>query len=202
MQNATHSRSPLDTIRRTICVDGHAGETVLYETELAKQFGMSRTPIRQILQRLAYERLVFTKSGVGTVVAPLDPENRVRDFVTLQGLMGAVLLHEIPPLDASRHADVLALDGFARVLEPGDSDMLYELLARLHGCLGGLIPDPVLLDAFSAAFWRVTRWYMADLHAAPDAVRDTLCALTGDAAAYEGRAAADLFERVSRHITA
>ena len=42
---------------------------VRHEGALATEFGMSRTPIRQVLPRLADERLVETKSGVGAIAA-------------------------------------------------------------------------------------------------------------------------------------
>ena len=107
MQKATQAQIALDAIRRTICIAGHEGETVLYETELAKQYGMSRTPIRQILQRLAYDRLVFTKSGVGTVVTPLNEEDRTRDFLSLAGLAAAIEMHDLPELSVSQHSERL-----------------------------------------------------------------------------------------------
>lgn len=44
----------------------------LREEELAEEFGVSRTPIRQVLQRLEYEGLVTTKHGIGTLVMTVD----------------------------------------------------------------------------------------------------------------------------------
>ncbi|PRD40771.1 hypothetical protein C5748_25145 [Phyllobacterium phragmitis] len=200
MHKATQAETTLDAIRRTICINGYEGDTVLYETELATQFGMSRTPIRQILQRLAYERLVFTKSGVGTVVTPLVPEDKARDLTTLSGLVGAILLHDLPALSVSQHSDVVALHGFARALEPQDAETHYELLSRLHACLTGLIPDPILRDAFSAGLWRAIRWYMRDLSCAPERTATFLRDLTVDTAQYQERSASDLFQRLRQHI--
>lgn len=46
--------------------------TALSENKLAAEFGVSRTPIRQVLQRLEFDGLVEIKHGIGTLVSPLD----------------------------------------------------------------------------------------------------------------------------------
>lgn len=47
--------------------------------ELAKQFGVSRTPIRQVLDRLEFEGLVEQGEGRGAQVSSLDPKE-LRDI--------------------------------------------------------------------------------------------------------------------------
>lgn len=44
----------------------------LRERELAERFGISRTPLREILQRLAYQRLIDIRPRQGIFVAPID----------------------------------------------------------------------------------------------------------------------------------
>ncbi len=44
----------------------------LREEELASEFGVSRTPIRQVLQTLEYEGLVTSKPGIGSIVTTVD----------------------------------------------------------------------------------------------------------------------------------
>lgn len=51
----------------------------LREVELAKQFGVSRTPIRQVLDRLEFEGLVDQGEGRGAQVSSLDPKE-LRDI--------------------------------------------------------------------------------------------------------------------------
>ena len=97
----------LDTIRRSICLANSDEEMILRETSLAEDFGMSRTPIRQILQRLAYEGLVETRSGVGNVVVPLLPEHRARDFLTHKGILQAALLFDLPDLTIGQHSEIV-----------------------------------------------------------------------------------------------
>lgn len=190
----------LEAIRKTICVTCISGETVLHETDLAQEYGMSRTPIRQILQRLSYERLVTTKSGVGTVVTPLLAEHRARDLKSLRALALAACMLEMPVLSVSQHSDVIALSGFAQALQPDDSEMQYELMSRLHGLLVGLISDPIIADAFSASFWRVVRWHMAANAEDPQAACTRLAEMTAALVHYQDRASADLFSRLADNL--
>ena len=66
-----HSRI-YSTIRERISLLEYPPSTVIGENELAKEFGVSRTPIRSVLQRLNFEGLVDIRNGVGTVVTDID----------------------------------------------------------------------------------------------------------------------------------
>jgi DNA-binding GntR family transcriptional regulator len=61
-----------ETIRDEILALTLAPGTYLDETSLAERFGMSRSPIREALIRLAGEDLVVTLANRSTVVAPID----------------------------------------------------------------------------------------------------------------------------------
>lgn len=157
------SSTALNDIRKQICLSNGAEESVLYEVELASQYGMSRTPIRQILQRLAYERLVTTKSGVGTVITPLFPQERARDLITYRGLLSAATQHEVPEFALADRSELRVLIDLRDALSEGAAETHYEILSRLHGIAEELIRDPILRDAFAACHWRATRWHLADL---------------------------------------
>ena len=65
----------------------------LKEAELATEFGVSRTPVRDALSRISHLGLVETRNGVGTVVVALtDTQIRhVYDMrLELAGLIGRV----------------------------------------------------------------------------------------------------------------
>ncbi len=65
------------TLRDRICLLDYPPGTVLREAVLAAEFGLSRTPIRSVLQRLAHDGLIESRDGVGTIVtAPDFPEIR------------------------------------------------------------------------------------------------------------------------------
>ena len=73
-----------DIVRERICQCSGDEDQILHEGLLAVEFGVSRTPIRQVLQKLAYEHLVETRSGVGTIVSPLDPDARAGQTAALR----------------------------------------------------------------------------------------------------------------------
>ncbi|WP_138472350.1 GntR family transcriptional regulator [Poseidonocella sp. HB161398] len=200
MQATNKTETALETIRKTICIGGSGAEPLLHETELAREFGMSRTPIRQVLQRLAYERLVQTRSGVGTVATPLHDADRSRDLTTYRGILEAIRSHDLPQLTVSQQADIQALGGFAAAMPEGDAELQYELLSRMHRVLAGLVFDPVLADAFSASFWRAVRWHMRDLSADPANTSARLRIQVAHVAGHADRQAGDLFARLRAQV--
>ncbi|EWY36702.1 hypothetical protein N825_25615 [Skermanella stibiiresistens SB22] len=74
----TAARRRFDTIygeiRDRICLLRYPPGHTLGETELAREFGISRTPIRRVLQRLEHEGLVESRQGIGTIVTLIDFE--------------------------------------------------------------------------------------------------------------------------------
>lgn len=61
-----------DAMRERISLLDDPPGTLLSENRLAREFGVSRTPIRQALHRLEFEGLVTIRRGVGTLVTPID----------------------------------------------------------------------------------------------------------------------------------
>jgi DNA-binding GntR family transcriptional regulator len=59
-------------IRDRICLLQYPPGMMLSENQLASEFGVSRTPIRRVLQRLEFEGLVVSKQGIGTLVTIVD----------------------------------------------------------------------------------------------------------------------------------
>lgn len=65
-------KSVYETLRTEILALALAPGQVLDETSLADRFGMSRSPIREALIRLAGEELVVTLANRSTIVAPIE----------------------------------------------------------------------------------------------------------------------------------
>ena len=63
----------LATLLLRICDLEYWPGTILSETALANEFGISRTPMREVLHYLGFMGLVEPKTGVGTVVTTLTP---------------------------------------------------------------------------------------------------------------------------------
>jgi len=78
MSTRTSVRDIYAELRRRICLlDLEPGQR-LREEPLAEEFGVSRTPIRQVLARLEQERLVESTPGSGATVAIIDAKE-IRD---------------------------------------------------------------------------------------------------------------------------
>lgn len=78
-----------DTIRERICLLEYPPAMRLSENALATEFGVSRTPIRRVLQRLELEGLVVSNRGVGTIVTTVD----LKSFKEVYALR--MKLHEV-----------------------------------------------------------------------------------------------------------
>ena len=102
-----------ETIRDRICLLEYAPGSLLREAALAAEFGVSRTPIREIMQRLTQEGLVESRNGVGTLVKPLDFDE-IEDIYEMR-LRIAPLIGELSPrpVFASHIARTEALHGRA-----------------------------------------------------------------------------------------
>lgn len=137
-------------IRERICTDDPTAETVLFETELSREFQVSRTPIRQVLQRLAYEQFVRTVSGVGTVVIPLHAIERSE-----QERMFAMLLQFATQHVTPAPAQTIDL--------PNESEAYLAFRGMLIDQATQRMTDSILQSALIAAAWRDTRWALADL---------------------------------------
>src|SRR5262245_15473719 len=104
------------TIRDRICLLEYEPGSLLREAALATEFGVSRTPIREILQKLAQEGLVESRNGVGTLVKPLDFKE-IEDIYEMR-LRIAPLIGELSPkpVQATHIAQTEALLARARNL--------------------------------------------------------------------------------------
>ena len=186
------------TLRLRICLLDPGQTHVLHENSLAREFGVSRTPIRQALQRLAYERLIETRSGVGNVVPPL-PEGRLgQDCAVLAGLLEVAAGIAEGPLPLALRIEVAAMQvSLATWATTGpDAAERFALHARVADVIRALVNDQVLAEAISAIHWRVLRVICHAPDVALDghnqALRSLMAALmeAGTAAAALGRMAA------------
>jgi DNA-binding GntR family transcriptional regulator len=86
-------------IRDRICLLEYEPGARLAEEELAREFGVSRTPIRRVLSRLEAEGLVESRHGVGTFVTDVDIDSLAQVFQLRMEL--AELIGKLDPLARS-----------------------------------------------------------------------------------------------------
>lgn len=89
------SREIYVTLRDRICLLDYPPGTKLSEQQLAREFDVSRTPIRRALHRLELEHLAERRQGVQTVVTDFDFES-VRDIYAIRMVL-AENLHGLSP---------------------------------------------------------------------------------------------------------
>jgi DNA-binding GntR family transcriptional regulator len=123
-------------IRDRICLLEYKPGARLAEENLAREFGVSRTPIRRVLSRLESEGLLTSRHGVGTFVTDIDLGLLIQVYrlrMELAELMGR--LEPLPrtraDLDAVRtliaRCDLLVKEPDGRVYARLNMDFFQEL---------------------------------------------------------------------------
>lgn len=158
------SKHIAEVLRQDICLSPSEGDGMLHEGSLAQRFNVSRTPIRQALQRLAYERMITVKSGVGSVISSLNEAQRDDDIQAACALIEAVAsCAPDRPAEIDHLREFAGMSGVAEFGELARPEEFFDLRARLLEALAALIDNPILEDAFRAAYWRLIRWRLRDL---------------------------------------
>jgi DNA-binding GntR family transcriptional regulator len=161
---------------------------------LAKEFNVSRTPVRTVLQRLEHEGLAITRHGVGTMVTEIDI-GHVRRTMQLR-IHLAELIGELSPHqpDEELFGQLEALQSECQCLnEQPTPEALASIDIRLHACKCQLIGNEVLCGIYDELYHRTTRlWFSllpqmdqsVEFDIVFDDVKQTLSALRrGDVAA-------------------
>lgn len=190
-----------DAIRKRICLQPLDEQAMLLEGTLAAEFGVSRTPVRQALQRLAYEGLIEVRTGVGSISNPIDLTARRMHFAVHCGLLRLVAALPDAPLPLEVKGRLAGLAQHIRQGQPVAKTEAFDLFAELNSTLSRLIPDTVIADAHLVSGWRVVRWSLADMRPEAGKPIESLARLciaaqekadTGRAALFH--LAADLFD--------
>ncbi|MFG6584325.1 GntR family transcriptional regulator [Sulfitobacter sp. 1A12779] len=158
-----------EALRTDICLNRNIADGMLHEVALAQRFGVSRTPIRQALQRLAYERMIAVKSGVGSVVTPLDAPMRADDIRAAVAIIEAAGKCAVPsPAPPAHFMSLAGILGMMDLAPLDNAEAFFDIRARLLNALSEMIENPILSDAFRAAYWRLIRWSLRDFATAPE----------------------------------
>lgn len=160
-----------DALRKRICLEPPTASPVLHEQALAVEFSVSRTPVRQALQRLAYERLVEVRSGVGTVVSPLEESNRDNDIQLAFALLGvAAEIEGDKPLSVEANSYIIALERQVSNADQIDLETNFTIRATSLQVITREMSNDILAEALKAALWRLFRWRMAEAAQLPSGI--------------------------------
>jgi DNA-binding GntR family transcriptional regulator len=132
---------------RIVTVDLKPG-TPLVEKELAEEFGVSRTPVREALLRLAHEHLVDIRPQSGTYVSRIDLD-AVREAMVIRQALERVSVREAAARATAR--EVVQLRRVLREQRAAKREALafHDTDEKLHATIADIAGHPAL--------WRVVR---------------------------------------------
>lgn len=154
------SEKAYSVLRDQIIDGGLAPGTVLAEVEQSTRIGVSRTPLREALSRLAADGLVSTHSGRGVVVTDV-PVARINELFEVRSA-----LEEQAARLAARRRDPAVFEALQRelrraheLLENGDPvrHEYYALIARLDAAIDDAVQNPFLVSTLAAVRTHVAR---------------------------------------------
>ncbi len=126
---------------RRICHLQYRPGDQLKEAELAREFGVSRTPVRDAINRISHYGLIASRNGVGTIVVGLSAEE-IKHVYEVRLELATLIGRLSPILPQPGHAEVLSRlltqtrklkDNFSAVDYVSINHELNELIATLIG---------------------------------------------------------------------
>ena len=148
-------------IRERITLLRYPPGTVLDIDALATEFNVSRTPIRSVLQQLAYNGLVLSRHGVRTYVAPID-FYRLREDKALRSHMAELIGRLSPrtPGSTATRMMVEAEEECRELIEKPDLENFARIDIQVHEAICSLIGNRQLLRIYNDLYYRTARvWF-------------------------------------------
>ena len=141
----------------------------LVEERLAKELGLSRTPVREALHRLEQEGLLTKPARGGYEVRPIT-EREIREAVGVRAVLEAYAA-ELASQSISKKAleeMKVNLDNFSRALKERDEARLLELNSEFHDQVYRAADSKLLyrlLSELREEVDRISRMVMTNMHA-------------------------------------
>jgi DNA-binding GntR family transcriptional regulator len=117
----------------------------LVELEIAAEFGVSRTPVREALKRLTAEKLVLSDPARGVVVHAPDPSEIEDVFIVreaLDGLAARLAAHRITPSELSRLRVIV--ESMRQSVEADRREQIVVANQRFHDVIYAAAGNPIL----------------------------------------------------------
>lgn len=165
------------TLRNRICLLDYPPGKVLREADIAAEFGVSRTPIRSVLQRLAHDGLIESRDGVGTIVT--DPDLSEIQDIYLMRLQIAELIGQMNPrpVTAEHTATIAALiDEARRIVEQFDVKEYWRINHEKHILIADLIGNSALREMWDRFYFQAARMWYSHARCYPCGIAEDLLA--------------------------
>jgi len=130
-------------LRREIIKGQLLPRSLLSEQELSQRFGVSRTPVREALIKLAEENLVETYPQYGSFVAPIKLRDVFDSQFVREALECAAIERAVERIDAAQaKALTAALDRQRALHRADDTDAFFEADERMHALIVEIAGHP------------------------------------------------------------
>jgi DNA-binding GntR family transcriptional regulator len=183
LRRETMSGDAADALR-TMIVEGALAEGErLNEVQLAARLGVSRTPLREAINRLAAEGSITMTPHRGAFVKPLTLAE-FEPLYAMRPILDPAALEAAGLPSASRMKRLEALN--RRLPEARDASQAMDVDDAWHRELIAACPNPILLDLIEQFIRRTRRYEIALMREQPQvqaAVRDHNAVMTALAAA-------------------
>lgn len=147
-----------DVLRAAIVSGELAPGQVVRDAELAAQVGLSRTPVREALARLADEGLVESKPNAYTRVTPLSRRDCTEAFVLLRALHVLAAREAVPQLTEEDVAAMRRANAeFADALSTNDVEAALAADDDLHGVVVAAADNRTLTATLERLLPRIRR---------------------------------------------
>ncbi len=175
METSPRQKPIFEELRDRICLLEYPPGTLLRETDLALEFTVSRTPVREALQRLAYSGLVVSKSGVGTRVTSPDRDEIIDVYemrLKLAELIGAMSTN---PVTAAQIDKMIALRRRAEQLLQNFNAREYLCINHeIHFLIADLIGNRTLRNLWDQLYFQAARVWYSHVQHSPQEVAHAL----------------------------
>jgi len=131
----------------------------LDETELATEFEVSRTPVREALMQLAFSGLINMRPRRGAIVVEISPQRLCEMFevmAELEAMCGRMAARRMT--DADRQELLEAHDACEEAHDSGDPDAYYHKNERFHLAIYAASHNIFLIEEAAALHRRLSAY--------------------------------------------
>jgi DNA-binding GntR family transcriptional regulator len=156
------------TLRKRILNEDYFPGQKLSENALAREFGCSRTPVREALKRLENERLIEVRPQSGAYVRAVSGKDYV-DLLEVRAYLEGLAFRLA--LERATEGDILALEGLVAEMDavvgaqPVDMQRYAELHYDFHAGIVRLAGNELLSRMFEGLNLRTSHMFLRSMNA-------------------------------------
>jgi len=192
-----------ETLRDRIVYGQYPPGMSLSEKDLCREFEVSRTPLREAIQKLESMKLVTVIPRYGTNVAPIDI-NEIRCAfevkIKLEGLAGELAAKRISSVQLAKLEEVISAAVRLHSEEaPGRHRQLIEIESNFHRIILEAAQNPILKEFLDNLHYRCARlWNTSLSEVVPN--KDIIAQVKSVYGALKSKDAANARRQMEAHV--